>query len=88
MKCHRHRPPHRNRVGTKALFAKDTAAAAQTAMDTRLPRAIRSDHGVPFASPTGRFNLSKLSVSWLRLGTSIERITWSSAAERSPFEVR
>ena len=27
-----------------------------------LPLAIRSDNGVPFASPTGLFNLSKLSV--------------------------
>src|SRR3712207_4852521 len=40
-----------------------------------LPRAIRSDNGVPFASPNGLFNLSKLSVWWLRLGISIERIT-------------
>jgi transposase InsO family protein len=39
-----------------------------------LPRAIRSDNGVPFASPDGLFNLSKLSVWWLRLGVEIERI--------------
>jgi transposase InsO family protein len=39
-----------------------------------LPRAIRSDNGVPFASPNGLFNLSKLSVWWLRLGIAIERI--------------
>jgi transposase InsO family protein len=39
-----------------------------------LPRAIRSDNGVPFASPNGLFNLSKFSVWWLRLGISIERI--------------
>ena len=39
-----------------------------------LPHAIRSDNGVPFASPNGLFNLSKLSVWWLRLGISIERI--------------
>jgi transposase InsO family protein len=39
-----------------------------------LPPAIRSDNGVPFASPNGLFNLSKLSVWWLRLGISIERI--------------
>ncbi len=37
-------------------------------------RAIRSDNGVPFASPNGLFNLSKLSVWWLRPGISIERI--------------
>ena len=39
-----------------------------------MPRAIRSDNGVPFASPHGLFQLSKLSVWWLRLGISIERI--------------
>ena len=39
-----------------------------------LPLAIRSDNGVPFASPNGLFNLSKLSVWWLRLGIAIERI--------------
>jgi len=39
-----------------------------------LPRAIRSDNGVPFASPNALFNLSKLSVWWLRLGIAIERI--------------
>ncbi|KCZ54333.1 integrase core domain-containing protein, partial [Hyphomonas chukchiensis] len=39
-----------------------------------LPDAIRSDNGVPFASPNGLYNLSKLSVWWLRLGVAIERI--------------
>ncbi len=39
-----------------------------------LPGAIRSDNGLPFASPNGLFNLSKLSVWWLRLGIAIERI--------------
>jgi len=39
-----------------------------------LPLAIRSDNGVPFASPNGLYNLSKLSVWWLRLGIAIERI--------------
>jgi transposase InsO family protein len=39
-----------------------------------LPGAIRSDNGVPFASPNGLYNLSKLSVWWLRLGIDIERI--------------
>jgi len=42
--------------------------------DRGLPRAIRSDNGVLFASPNGLFNLSKLSVWWLRLGVEIERI--------------
>lgn len=39
-----------------------------------LPRAIRTDNGAPFASPRGLFNLSRLSVWWLRLGIEIERI--------------
>jgi transposase InsO family protein len=39
-----------------------------------LPAAIRSDNGLPFASPNGLYNLSKLSVFWLRLGVAIERI--------------
>jgi transposase InsO family protein len=39
-----------------------------------LPGSICSDNGVPFASPNSLFNLSKLSVWWLCLGITIERI--------------
>ncbi len=39
-----------------------------------LPAAIRTDNGVPFASPTALYRLSKLAVWWLRLGIRIERI--------------
>jgi transposase InsO family protein len=39
-----------------------------------MPTAIRSDNGVPFASPNALFTLSRLSVWWLRLGITIERI--------------
>jgi len=39
-----------------------------------LPLAIRTDNGVPFASPTALYRLSKLAVWWLRLGIRIERI--------------
>ena len=39
-----------------------------------LPGAVRTDNGVPFASPNALFNLSRLSVWWLRLGIAIERI--------------
>ena len=39
-----------------------------------MPTAIRTDNGVPFASPNALFGLSKLSVWWLRLGIRIERI--------------
>jgi putative transposase len=39
-----------------------------------LPLGIRTDNGVPFASPNSLYGLSKLSVWWLRLGIAIERI--------------
>jgi putative transposase len=39
-----------------------------------LPNAIRTDNGVPFASAHALYGLSRLSVWWLRLGISIERI--------------
>ena len=42
--------------------------------DFGLPKAIRTDNGVPFASGNSLFGLSKLSVWWLRLGINIERI--------------
>ena len=55
---------------------EDTAFTAfkRLFQERGLPLAIRSDNGVPFASPNGLFNLSKLSVWWLRLGITIERI--------------
>ena len=49
-------------------------AFEQLFQERGLPEAIRSDNGVPFASPNALFNLSKLSVWWLRLGVAIERI--------------
>src|SRR6201985_3302247 len=49
-------------------------AFQQLFVEHGLPAAIRSDNGVPFASPNALFNLSKLSVWWLRLGIAIERI--------------
>src|SRR4029078_5098574 len=39
-----------------------------------LPRAIRTDNGVPFASAHALFGLSKLSGWWVRLGIHFERI--------------
>jgi transposase InsO family protein len=55
---------------------EDTAVTAFERLfaERGLPLAIRSDNGVPFASPNALFGLSKLSVWWLRLGISIERI--------------
>jgi hypothetical protein len=55
---------------------EDTAFTAfQRLFEERgLPDAIRTDNGLPFASPNGLYNLSRLSVWWLRLGIAIERI--------------
>jgi putative transposase len=39
--------------------------------DFGLPRAIRTNNGVPFASGHALYGLSKLSVWWLRLGIQI-----------------
>lgn len=39
-----------------------------------MPKAIRTDNGVPFASPNGLLGFSKLSVWWVRLGIAVERI--------------
>jgi len=46
----------------------------QTFEEYGLPRAIRSDNGVPFAAANGLFGLSRMSVWWLRLGIGLERI--------------
>jgi len=42
--------------------------------DYGVPRAIRTDNGSPFGSGNSLFNLTQLSVWWLRLGINIERI--------------
>lgn len=46
----------------------------RTFQEYGLPKAIRTDNGVPFAAPYGLFGLSKLAVWWLRLGIQLERI--------------
>ena len=50
------------------------AVFEQVFKEVGLPDAIRSDNGLPFASPNALYGLSKLSVWWLRLGINIERI--------------
>jgi transposase InsO family protein len=57
---------------TKSPFA--FAVFERVFKDFGLPSAIRTDNGVPFASPNALFGLSKLAVWWLRLGIQIERI--------------
>jgi putative transposase len=59
-------------VTTKETFA--FAVFERTFKDFGLPQAIRTDNGVPFASPHALYGLSKLAVWWLRLGIQIERI--------------
>ena len=65
-------------IGTTALSS--TASLPVEIAFTRhfeeygLPRVIRSDNGVPFASPSAIGRLSKLSVWWIRLGIRPERI--------------
>jgi putative transposase len=58
--------------GTKERYA--FSVFERTFKDFGLPKAIRTDNGVPFASVTAFFGLSKLSVWWLRLGIALERI--------------
>jgi putative transposase len=64
-----------------ACEALDSTATAnsfevfeRTFKEFGLPKAIRTDNGQPFASGGALFGLSRLSVWWLRLGISIERI--------------
>jgi putative transposase len=57
---------------TKEMYAM--SVFEQVFKEFGLPTAIRTDNGVPFASPNALYGLSKLSVWWLRLGIQIERI--------------
>ena len=57
---------------TKEVYAFSVFESAFKAFG--LPQAIRTDNGVPFASPNALFGLSRLAVWWLRLGIAIERI--------------
>jgi len=57
---------------TKAIYA--FSVFERVFKEFGLPEAIRTDNGVPFASPNSFYGLSKLSVWWLRLGIDIERI--------------
>jgi putative transposase len=50
-----------------------------------LPTTIRSDNGVPFAS-TGLAGLTRLSVSWMRLGIELERIRPAHPEENGRHE--
>lgn len=51
-----------------------------------LPKAIRTDNGSPFASAQAFYNMTKLSVWWMRLGVKIERITPGKPQENGRHE--
>jgi transposase InsO family protein len=51
-----------------------------------LQGSIRSDNGVPFASPNALYGLSSLSVWWLRLGIGIERIRPGNPQQNGRYE--
>ncbi len=57
---------------TKEIYA--FSVFERTFKEFGMPDGIRTDNGVPFASPNALFGLSRLSVWWLRLGINTERI--------------
>jgi putative transposase len=65
-------------VGALAVFERAFRAYG-------LPRAIRTDNGVPFAN-TGLHGLTQLSVWWLRLGIQHQRIRPAAPQENGAHE--
>lgn len=51
-----------------------------------MPIAIRSDNGTPFACGNSTWNLTKLSVWWIRLGIKLERIRPGNPQENGRHE--
>lgn len=77
-------------IGTTALSS--TALIPVQVAFTRhfeefgLPRVIRTDNGIPFASPQAIGRLSRLSVWWLKLGVRPERIRPAHPQENGKHE--
>lgn len=77
-------------MGCRALAS--TASAPTHAVFTQLfqcyglPRVIRSDNGVPFASPLAVSRLSTLAVWWIRLGIRPERIAPGAPQQNGAHE--
>ena len=69
---------------TKEQYA--ISAFEQMFKEYRLPETIRTDNGVPFASPNALYGLSRLSVWWLRLGIAIERIKPDNPQQNAQHE--
>jgi len=67
-------------------LAPERVSVAAAFRELGLPKAIRTDNGVPFASPHALFGLSKLAVWRLRLGIEIERIKPRHPTQNSRHE--
>jgi len=76
-------------VGCDAMAAISDEEARESCEDIfrryGLPKAMRSDNGVPFAS-TGLANLTRLSAYWLQLGIEPERIRPAHPEENGQHE--
>jgi transposase InsO family protein len=76
-------------LGCEAMAAISDEEARESCEDIfhryGLPKAIRSDNGVPFAS-TGLRNLTRLSAFWLQLGIELERIRPAHPEENGQHE--
>src|SRR5205809_1509088 len=70
-------------LSTKGLGVR--ASFERAFRDYGLPRAIRTDNGVPFAT-TGIHGLSQLNVWWMRLGIQHQRIRPASPQENAAHE--
>lgn len=77
-------------IGTTALsstaFIPVQIAFARHFEEYGLPRVIRTDNGIPFASPSAIGQLSRLSVWWLKLGIRPERIRPAHPQENGKHE--
>jgi transposase InsO family protein len=76
-------------LGCQGLLSTQTADACKVFervfREYGLPRAIRTDNGVPFAT-TALHGLSQLNVWWMRLGIQHQRIRPSSPQENGAHE--
>ena len=77
-------------ISCEALSSTETdpcfTAFEEVFQDYGLPVAIRSDNGTPFASGNSAWNLTKLSVWWIRLGIKLERINPGNPQENGRHE--
>jgi transposase InsO family protein len=76
-------------LGCEGMTAISDASAREACEEIfhrhGLPKAMRSDNGVPFAS-AGLANLTQLSAFWMRLGIELERIRPAHPEENGQHE--